>query len=63
MHDPWVVAVPLGLLIGAVLFGRSKPKWRPFAGVFRHDKRTGQVTVAVTLPSRKRRKSKARRKR
>lgn len=36
------------------LFWPSKSKWHPFGGVFKHDKRTGQLTVAVTLPGRKR---------
>lgn len=60
MHDAWVIAIPLGLLVGAVLFGKSKPKWHPFAGVFKHDKRTGQLTVAVTLPGRKKAKRRKR---
>jgi hypothetical protein len=43
--------VVLGVLLW--LFWPSKSKWHPFGGVFRHDKRTGQLTVAVTLPGRK----------
>jgi hypothetical protein len=60
MHDSWVVAIPLGLLIGYALLGKSKPKWHPFGGVFTRDRKTGAITMALTLPTkrsaRKRRK-------
>lgn len=45
-----------GLIIATVvlwLFWPSKSHWHPFGGVFRHDKRTGQVSVVVQLPGRK----------
>lgn len=48
-----IVAIPLGLLIGAVLFGKSKSKWHPFGGVFKYDRKTGRLAVAVTLPTKK----------
>ncbi len=53
MHDSWVIAVPLGLLIGAVIFGKSKPTWHPFGGMFKRDRKTGAITMALTLPTRK----------
>jgi len=45
-----LVAICLGLLIGAVVFGKSKSKWRPFGGLLKHDRKTGQVSVVLTLP-------------
>jgi hypothetical protein len=53
------------LLIAAFvvwLFWPKKTRWTPFGGVFKHDRRTGQLTVAVTLPGKKKR-VKTRRKR
>lgn len=43
------------VIIGVALwlFWPSKSKWHPFGGVFKHDRKTGQITVAVTLPGRK----------
>jgi hypothetical protein len=63
MHDTgtWVIC---GLAAWAIVAAwPSKPKWHPFGGMFRHDKRTGQLTVAVTLPGRGKRKSARKRKR
>lgn len=59
MHDAWIVAIPLGSLIGYVLMGKSKSKWHPFGGVFTRDRKTGAITMALTLPTK--RKSNARR--
>jgi hypothetical protein len=52
------------ILIIAVLlwlFWPEQTRWTPFGGVFKHDKRTGQLTVAVRLPTK--RGTKKRRKR
>jgi hypothetical protein len=35
------------------LFWPEKTRWHPFGGVFKHDKRTGQLTVAVRLPGKR----------
>lgn len=61
MHDTgfWLL---ICVVVAAVLFGKTKPKWHPFAGIFKHDRKTGQLTVAVTLPGRSKRKT-SRRKR
>lgn len=64
MHDTglWLIAFALAWLIVAA-FAPKRAKWYPFGGVFRHDKRTGQLTVAVTLPGRGKSKGAKKRKR
>lgn len=49
------------LLIGVVvwLFWPQKTRWHPFGGIYKWDKRTGKLTVAVTLPT-KRKKARRR---
>ena len=57
------VAVVTAILIAAFLlwlFWPSKSKWHPFGGVFKHDKRTGQLTVAVRLPTKRKAKRRKR---
>lgn len=62
MHDTgtWLIC---GLVAWAIVAAwPSKAKWTPFAGIFKHDRKTGQLTVAVTLPGRSKRKTSRRRK-
>lgn len=42
------------------LFWPEKTRWHPFGGVFKHDKRTGQLTVAVKLPTKRKAKRRKR---
>lgn len=45
-----------GLIIAVVvlwLFWPSKSKWHPFGGVFKRDRKTGAITMALTLPTKK----------
>jgi hypothetical protein len=55
MHDTgmWVICAVLAWLIVAVIFGKSKPTWHPFGGMFKRDRKTGAITMALTLPTRK----------
>lgn len=43
----------------AWLFWPSKSKWHPFGGIYNFNRKTGQLKIAVTLPTKH--KSKARR--
>lgn len=50
-----------GLIIAGVivwLFWPQKTRWTPFGGIYKWDKRTGKLTVAVTLPTKRARKRK-----
>lgn len=55
MHDGAWWAVPLGLLIWAA-FWPSKPKWHPFGGLFKRDRKTGAIVMALTLPAKRKRR-------
>ncbi len=60
MHDTglWVLCALLAWAVVAAW--PSKAKWHPFGGVFKHDRRTGQLTVAVRLPGKKSKKARRR---
>lgn len=50
------VAVVTAILIAAFLlwlFWPEKTKWHPFGGVFTRDRKTGAITMALTLPTKK----------
>jgi hypothetical protein len=47
-----VIAVLLGWLIVAA-FSKKRAKWYPFGGVFKRDRKTGAIVMALTLPTRK----------
>ena len=56
-----LVSLALGSLIWAALFGGSKPKWRPLRGIFRQDRRTGEVAMVLWPGSGKGKRKKGRR--
>lgn len=35
------------------LFWPEKTRWHPFGGVFTRDRKTGAITMALTLPTKK----------
>lgn len=61
MHDTglWLICAVLAWLIVAA-FTQKKARWHPFGGMFTRDRKTGAITMALTLPTkrsaRKRRK-------
>jgi hypothetical protein len=38
------------------LFWPSKSPWHPFGGIYKRDRKTGAITMALTLPIRKKRR-------
>ncbi len=55
MHDTgtWLICAVLAYIIVAAFAGK-KAQWHPFGGMLKHDRKTGQVSVVLTLPGKKR---------
>lgn len=50
------------IVIGVLLWllWPSRSKWHPFGGMFRRDRKTGAIVMALTLPTKRRKKGRRR---